>query len=129
MVRCYLVKNKVAGFGLQAINALYPLAKGAAPAETPQPGPRLYYPADLPNYQGLKYQLETDWLPAMQELLDIGTPYLPILWDADFLLGPIAATGEDTYVLCEINVSSVSPFPDSALAPMAEAILYQLKNL
>ena len=33
---------------------------------------------------------------------------LPIIWDADFLYGPRTASGEDTYVLCEINVSSCS---------------------
>ena len=37
---------------------------------------------------------------------------LPVLWDADFLYGPRTASGDDTYVLCEINVSSVIPFPD-----------------
>ena len=51
----------------------------------------------------------------MQRLLDVDTDQLPILWDCDFLLGPKRDSGEDTYVLCEINVSSVSPFPDSAL--------------
>jgi len=48
---------------------------------------------------------------------------LPVIWDCDFMLGPRNAAGEDSYVLCEINVSSVSPFPDSALAPLAEATL------
>jgi hypothetical protein len=32
--------------------------------------------------------------------------------------------GEDTYVLCEINVSSVAPFPDQAPAEIAR--LHQL---
>ena len=40
---------------------------------------------------------------------------------ADFLYGPKDAAGADTYVLCEINVSSVYPFPDEALAPLAAA--------
>jgi hypothetical protein len=43
------------------------------------------------------------------------------LWDCDFLLGPKTASGADTYVLCEINASSVSPFPESAIVPMAGA--------
>jgi hypothetical protein len=59
----------------------------------------------------------------MQHLLDIETEQLPVLWDADFLLGPKTESGEDTYVLCEINVSSVAPFPDSALPFLAEATL------
>jgi hypothetical protein len=53
----------------------------------------------------------------------IATVELPVLWDADFLLGPKDASGEDSYVLCEINVSSVSPFPDSAAPLLARAAL------
>jgi len=56
---------------------------------------------------------------AMQRLLGIDTDRLPVLWDCDFLLGPKDELGKDTYVLCEINVSSVSPFPESAVMPMA----------
>lgn len=37
-----------------------------------------------------------------------------MIWDADFLLGARTAEGADSYVLCEINVSSVFPFPDAA---------------
>lgn len=122
MIRCYMVHDKVAGFGHQAINALYPAPDGAAPEEAPQPGPRLYYPPDLPDFQRLKHKLEQDWLPELQELLDIPTEYLPILWDADFLLGP-KDHNDDTYVLCEVNVSSVAPYPDSATPDIAEAAL------
>ena len=123
MIRCYLVHNKVAGFGHQAINALYPAPPGAPPDAAPQPGPRLYHPPSMPWFQSLKRQLEQEWVPAMQRLLDIDTDKLPVLWDCDFLLGPRTESGEDTYVLCEINVSSVSPFPDSAVALVAQATL------
>ena len=123
MVRCYLVHGQVAGFGLQAVNALYPADPGAAPESALQPSPRLYHPPTLPQYQAFKQQLERDWIPAMQGLLGIATHELPILWDCDFLLGPKDAAGQDSYVLCEINVSSVSPFPDSALIPIAQATL------
>jgi hypothetical protein len=119
MVRCYLVHGKVAGFGHQAINALCPAPPDAAPLTTP----RLYHPPSLPEFQSLRLQLEQEWVPAMQRLLDIDTDKLPVLWDCDFLLGPRNKFGEDTYVLCEINVSSVSPFPDSALTLIAEAML------
>jgi hypothetical protein len=44
MVRCYLVRDRVEGFGEQLINALYPAAPGAAAHTAPEPGPRLYYP-------------------------------------------------------------------------------------
>lgn len=122
-IRCYLVHDKVAGFGHQAINALHPAAPGAPPESAPQPGPRLYHPSTVREFRLLKRQLELEWLPAAQQLLGIGTAQLPVLWDCDFLLGPRNDAGEDTYVLCEINVSSVSPFPDSAVELVAKAAL------
>lgn len=121
MIRCYLVHDKVAGFGHQEINALYPPAPGAPPESAPQPGPRLYHPPDKREFQTLRRQMEMEWVPAMQRLLAIDTARLPVLWDCDFLLGPRNDAGEDTYVLCEINASSVAPFPDSAVEPAARA--------
>jgi hypothetical protein len=53
------------------------------------------------------------------QLLDIDSAELPIIWDADFLYGPRDAAGQDTYVLCEINVSSVFPIPEQAPAEIA----------
>lgn len=121
MVRCYLVGNEVAGFGHQAINALFPAPPGGAPDDAPQPGPRLYYPPATPDFQAIKRKMEDEWLDALCQTLNIEPRSLPILWDADFLYGSKTASGEDTYVLCEINVSSVYPFPDSALVPLARA--------
>ena len=121
MVRCYLVHGRVEGFGLQAINALHPAPAGAPPEAAPPPGPRLYHPPTLPEHQPLKQRLEQEWVPEMQRLLGIGDDALPVLWDCDFLLGPKNASGADTYVLCEINASSVSPFPESAVVPVARA--------
>lgn len=128
MIRCYLVHDRVEGFGHQAINALYPAPAGAPPEAAPAPTPRLYHPSTLAQFQGLKRQLEKEWVPALQRLLDIPREQLPVLWDCDFMLGPKLATGEDTYVLCEINVSSVSPFPDSAVTPVAAALLAAAKR-
>ena len=51
----------------------------------------------------------------------IDTRSLPVMWDCDFLLGPKTESGADSYVLCEINASSVSPFPESATVPIARA--------
>jgi hypothetical protein len=121
MIRCYLVHEKVAGFGHQAINALFPAPSGALTAEAPQPGPRLYHPPTKPEFQALKNKLEHEWVPALQQLLDIDTVSLPILWDCDFLLGPKDESGEDTYVLCEINASSVAPYPESAVPYIVDA--------
>ena len=47
---------------------------------------------------------------------------LPVLWDADFLLGERKPGADETFVLCEINVSSVAPYPKSANAPIVEAV-------
>jgi hypothetical protein len=45
-----------------------------------------------------------------------------LLWDADFLLGQREVAASERYVLCEINVSSVAPFTESAIRPLVEAI-------
>ena len=58
--------------------------------------------------------MEDEWLGALCRTLDLRPESLPLLWDADFLYGPQTVSGKDTYVLGEINVSCVSPFPDSA---------------
>jgi len=115
MIRCYLTHGRVTGFGHQAVNALYPAPPGAPPTEAPQPGPRYYHPPTKPEFQTLKHKVEQEWLPAVQRRLKIDTETLPILWDCDFLFGPPGPDGEDTYVLCEINVSSVAPYPESAV--------------
>lgn len=128
MVRCYMVHDKVAGFGLQAVNALFPAPSGALPSEAPQPGPRLYHPPTLPAYQALKQKVEQDWVPEMQQRLDISFDSLPVIWDCDFLLGPKTQSGEDTYVLCEINASSIAPFPESAPPYIADAVVARLKK-
>lgn len=119
MIRCYLVGAQVAGFGQQAVNALIPVPTGAEP---PTPSQRLYHPPTMPEFQDLKTVLETEWVPALQELFDLGPSQLPVLWDCDFLLGPPDAYGQDTYVLCEINVSSVAPYPSSAVAYIVAAM-------
>lgn len=124
MVRAYLVGDRVAGFGHQAINALYP-ARDGAPA--PRPGPRLYHPATMPEFQALKRKMETEWVELLRRRVGLSTEQLPMLWDCDFLLGEPTADELDRYVLCEINVSSVSPFPPSALEPLVTAVKARLE--
>jgi len=128
MVRCYLVRDRVAGFGLQAVNALHPPPPGAPPSEAPAPGPRLYHPPDLPQGQKLKRRLEGEWIPELRRILRIAEGELPLLWDCDFLHGEPTANGGERWVLCEINVSSVSPFPDSAIEPLVEATVARLES-
>ena len=113
MIRCYMVHDRVEGFGEQLVNALHPTEL--------TPGERLYYPPTRADFQLLKQRLELEWLPELCRRLALDRLELPIIWDADFMYGEKDANGADSYVLCEINVSSVYPFPDSALAPLAAA--------
>ena len=128
MIRCYLVHDRVAGFGHQAINALCPPPPGAPPSTVPATTQRLYHPPSMPRFQAIKREMETKWVPQLQGLFNIETANLPIIWDCDFLLGAKSASGDDTYVLCEINVSCVSPFPDSAIDVIAAATLERVRE-
>jgi hypothetical protein len=119
MVRCYVSGDRVAGFGHQLVRALAPPEAGPAP-------PRLYSGPDDERFQRLRGLLERDWIPQMTQRLDLGPDDLPVIWDADFLLGPKDAVGEDTYVLCEINASSVFPIPDDAPEALAATTLRRL---
>lgn len=119
MIRAYLVQDRVAGFGFQRVTALMPPEPGHA--VPPEPPARVYFGAAQPEFQPLRHLLESSWVAQMQRLLDLSRESLPIIWDADFLFGPKSATGQDTYVLCEINVSSVHPMPDEAFDPLANA--------
>jgi hypothetical protein len=124
MIRCYMGADKVIGFGHQFIKALIPPPPEGPDSEAAQPGPRIMHPAAAPEFQALRTKMESEWTPQMMKLLDIDPGSLPIIWDADFLYGPRDAKGHDTYVLCEINVSSVFPFPEqapTAIARLAKA--------
>lgn len=121
MIRCYLVHDQVAGFGHQAVNALYPAPDGGSPEDAPAPGPRLYYPPGQPDFQEIKQKMEAIWLPELRQVMGLEVEQLPILWDCDFMFGPKNGAGKDTYVLCEINVSSVAPYPESAVPYIVKA--------
>ncbi len=142
MTRAYLVGDQVAGFGHQAVNALFPAAPGQA---APAPGPRLYHGADEPAFQPLRQLLQGGWIEALRQCLNLAAQDLPLLWDCDFIPRSPAsgknAGAEDTgdehigdeltadiagYVLCEINVSSVSPFPPSCIVPLVAATQQRL---
>jgi hypothetical protein len=77
--------------------------------------------ADEPAFQALRYKMESEWIHAMMHLLDLDRVSLPVIWDADFLYGPKTELGEDTYVLCEINVSAAFPFPEQTTAKIAQS--------
>jgi hypothetical protein len=119
MIRCYMGTDRVVGFGQQLVKALLPPPPEGADSPEAQPGPRIMYPATEAAFQMLRRQMETEWTPQMMQLLGIERQALPIIWDADFLFGPRNADGDDSYVLCEINVSSVMPIPSQAPAEIA----------
>jgi hypothetical protein len=128
MIRCYMGVDKVVGFGHQFIKALMPPPPEGPDSPAAQPGPRIMHGPDATPFQGLRAKMEAEWTPQMMAVLAIDAASLPIVWDADFLYGPRTASGEDTYVLCEINVSSVFAIPDDAPAAIARLALNKFRR-
>jgi hypothetical protein len=123
VVRCYMAGDRCAGFGHQKVRAL--VESSAARAEA---SPRLYSSNADPRFQRLRRLMEDEWTPQLLSLLDIERRDLPMIWDADFMLGPPTADGTDTYVLGEINVSSVFPIPDEAPIEIARRVVERLRS-
>jgi len=124
VMRCYMAGDRCAGFGHQKVKALVdtPAARAGA-------GPRLYTSNADPRFQRLRRLMEDEWMPQLISLLDIPRRDLPMIWDADFMLGPPGADGTDSYVLGEINVSSVFPIPDEAPAEIARRVAERLRSI
>jgi hypothetical protein len=72
--------------------------------------------------------MEDEWTSQLISLLDIQRRDLPLIWDVDFMLRPSGADGTDSYVLGEINVSSVFPIPDEAPAQIARRVADRLRS-
>jgi hypothetical protein len=117
MVRAYLVEDRVTGFGQQAVVAFHP---------TQTPGPRLYHGPDMPEFALLKQWLESSWIALLHQRVGLRHDQLPLLWDCDFMLGESAPGADPRFVLCEVNVSSVSPFPPSSVAYLVAAVKARL---
>lgn len=116
MVRCYLSLDRVAGFAEQRPRRDGPDAFGMNSAKT-------MHGADAPAFADLRRSMESDWVPGLQRILGLATERLPALWDADFLYRrPQEVASQGRFVLCEINVSCVSPFPPGAPAAVAAAV-------
>jgi len=128
MIRCYMATDKVAGFGHQFIKALIPPPPEGPDSHAAQPGPRIMRGPDATPFQALRAKMEAEWTPQMMEVLGIDPGSLPIIWDADFLYGAPTLSGEDSYVLCEINVSSCFAIPDQAPAAIARSVLERLSG-
>jgi len=115
--------DRCAGFGHQKVKALVDV-----PAALAEAGPRLYTSNADPRFQRLRRLMEDEWTPQLISLLDIPPRDLPMIWDADFMLGPPGVDGADSYVLGEINVSSVFPMPDQAPAEIARRVADRLRS-
>jgi hypothetical protein len=118
--------SKVAGFGHQLIKALIPPPPEGPDSPEAQPGPRIMYGPDAPQFQALRRSMEDEWTPQMVQTLGIDALSLPVIWDADFLYGPRNAAGGDTYILCEINASSCFAISDEAPAAIARTVTDRL---
>ena len=123
VVRCYMAGDRCAGFGHQKVRALVD-----APAARAEAGRRLYTCNSDPRFQRLRRLMEDEWTPQLTSLLEIPRRDLPMIWDADFMLGPHGADGIDTFVLGEINASSVFPIPDEASAEIARRVANRLRS-
>ena len=123
VVRCYMAGDRCAGFGHHKVKALVD-----APAARAEVGPRLYTSNVEPRFQRLRQLMEDEWTPQLASLLAIPPRDLPMIWDADFMLGPPGADGTDSYVLGEINVSSVFPIPVEASAEIARRVADRLRS-
>jgi hypothetical protein len=120
MVRCYMCGGTLAGFARQ-----FPSGYGAGATVEGTfglPAAKTMLPPDALEFQGLRAQLERDWTPQLRQILGLGEASLPALWDADFLFGPKSADGRDSFVLCEINASCITPFPPEASALVAQVV-------
>jgi len=128
MIRCYMSVDRVVGYGHQLIKALIPPPAEGPDSPAAQPGPRIMHSKSAPEFQRLRTLMESEWTPQMTEALQIRSEELPMIWDADFLYGPKTLNGDDTYVLCEINVSSVLPIPDQAPEEIARSVENRLRS-
>ena len=113
MIRAYLTHNEVVGFAHQHPAGLRPASAGA-----PAPGKTFELPTAT-AFSRLRTLIESKWMPELQQLLAIETHTLPVIWDADFLYGSKTTSGDDTFLLCEINASSTFAFPEHAMPKVA----------
>lgn len=123
MVRCYMCSNKVAGFGYQEIIALYPSSDKPIP-----PSRRYYYSENCGLFGDLKRLMEERWVSQVMQRYQLDVNTLPVLWDVDFFINDPYWQSNDKYTLCEINVSCVSPFPESAIPHIHQELKRRIES-
>lgn len=129
LVRCYLVQNAVVGFGLQNAPARDAGVTPDVPAPSVLgvPSPKTMVPPDHPPFRRLRDRVESEWVPAVCAVLATDRVDLPMLWDVDLIRGTPSSSDPDPYVLCEINASSVLPYPPETPAAVARAVRERLR--
>jgi hypothetical protein len=123
MIRVYLSHDKVVGFAHQ-----YPRGLLDPEEALRLPTEKVFKMPSEPDFQPLRQVMETEWVPELQRIVDVDTRSLPVIWDADFLYGPRTSSGDDTFVLCEINASSTFSFPDHAMPTVAQSALDRIRE-
>jgi hypothetical protein len=118
LIRAYLVGNRVVGFATQSAQTLLDTPAAAANVMG-LPAAKAMFDPDAERFAVLRHRVEDVWVPEMQGLLGVTTERLPALWDCDFILGSPDEGGRDTYVLCEINASCITPYPPEAAPALA----------
>ena len=137
IVRCYLVGGDLVGFARQYPAGAVPVgplhvAPGSGPSAEDVmglPSPKTMYPPTEPAFARLRSLLEDQWVPGAVEALGLAPDHLPALWDVDLLIAdPSDALGDPgpRFVLCEINASSVIPYPPEAPNRVAAHIAKRL---
>jgi hypothetical protein len=122
MIRVYLSHDEVVGFAHQYPRGLLPPSVAAS-----LPTGKAFQVPSAPAYRDLRAQVEA-WVRELQRIVDVDRASLPVIWDADFLYGPKAVAGDDTYVLCEINASSTFAFPEHAMPTVARAAIERIEE-
>jgi len=119
MVRAYVVRDRVVGFAHQQPDPALDPARVLG-----MPSAKAMSNEDNRTYASLRARLQQEWIPGLLASTGLAHGDLPVLWDADFLYGDTT----DTYVLCEINASSVLPFPPHAPRAVAVATMEHLEQ-
>ena len=120
MIRCYFTHDEVVGFCRQWPKGL--LSAQSTDERSPSPSSEMVGP-ETDEFQPLRHLVSDQWLPEAMLELELSRSDLPAIWDADFLIGERDELGRDTYVLCEINVSAVWPFPPMAAGRIVESAI------
>ena len=78
---------------------------------------------DAAPFQALRAKMETEWVPQMMQVLGIEPARCRSSGTPISFTGRAMRPGADSYVLCEINVSSCFAIPDEAPAAIAKLVL------